>query len=99
MAEDRDLPVDSEGVAVQSVIPSSPAYKAGIEGMRLDVDKEGYLITRGDVIVSMDGKDIENTNDLQDIIEDKKVGDLINVGINRNGNLTNVIVNIEPLPN
>ena len=98
LAEDRDLPVDSEGVAVQSVIPSSPAYKAGIEGMRLDVDKEGYLITRGDVIVSMDGKDIENTNDLQDIIEDKKVGDLINVGINRNGNLTNVIVNIEPLP-
>jgi hypothetical protein len=99
LAEDRDLPMDSEGVAVQSVIPGSPASKAGIEGILLDVDKHGYLITRGDVIISMDGKDIENTNDLEDVIEDKRVGDLINVGINRNGNLTNVTVNLEPLPN
>jgi hypothetical protein len=99
LAEDRDLPIDSEGVAVQSVIPGSPASKAGIEGILLDVDKDGYLITRGDVIVSMDGKDIENTKDLRDVMEDKKVGDLINFGINRNGKLTNVTVNLEPLPN
>jgi S1-C subfamily serine protease len=63
------------------------------------VDKQGYLITRGDVLISMDGKDIENTNDLQDIMEDKKVGDLISIGINRNGNSTNVTVSLEPLPN
>jgi hypothetical protein len=99
LAEDRDLPTDSEGVAVQSVIPGSPASKAGIEGILLDVDKQGYLITRGDVLISMDGKDIENTNDLQDIMEDKKVGDLINIGINRNSNSTNVTVSLEPLPN
>jgi hypothetical protein len=99
LAEDRDIPIESEGVAVQSVIPGSPASKAGIEGILLDVDKQGYLITRGDVLISMDGKDIENTNDLQDIMEDKKVGDLINIGINRNSNSTNVTVSLEPLPN
>jgi hypothetical protein len=99
LAEDRDIPIESEGVAVQSVIPGSPASKAGIEGILLDVDKQGYLITRGDVLISMDGKDIENTNDLQDILEDKKVGDLISIGINRNGNSTNVTVSLEPLPN
>src|SRR5215208_665544 len=99
LAEDRDLPTDSEGVAVQSVIPGSPASKAGIEGILLDVDKDGYLITRGDVIVSIDGNDIEDTNDLQEAMEDKKVGDLINFGINRNGKLTNVVVNLESLPN
>lgn len=99
LAEDRDLPIDSEGVAVQSVIPGSPASKAGIQGIFLDVDKQGYLITRGDVIVSMDGKDIENTNDLEDVMEDKTVGDLINFDMNRNGKLTNVTVNLEPLPN
>ena len=99
LAEDRDLPTDSEGVAVQSVIPGSPASKAGIEGILLDVDKDGYLITRGDVIVSIDGNNIEDTNDLQEAMEDKKVGDLTNFGINRNGKLTNVVVNLEPLPN
>jgi hypothetical protein len=99
LAEDRDIPIESEGVAVQSVIPGSPASKAGIEGILLDVDKQGYLITRGDVLISMDGKDIENTNDLQDIMEDKKVGDLINIGINRNSNSTNVTISLEPLPN
>ena len=99
LAEDRDIPIESEGVAVQSVIPGSPASKAGIERILLDVDKQGYLITRGDVLISMDGKDIENTNDLQDIMEDKKVGDLISIGINRNGNSTNVTVSLEPLPN
>jgi hypothetical protein len=99
LAEDRDIPIESEGVAVQSVIPGSPASKAGIEGILLDVDKQGYLITRGDVLISMDDKDIENTNDLQDIMEDKKVGDLISIGINRNGNSTNVTVGLEPLPN
>lgn len=99
LAEDRDLPTDTEGVAVQSVIPGSPASKAGVEGILLDVDKDGYLITRGDVIVSIDGNDIEDTNDLQEAMEDKKVGDLISFGINRNGKLTNVVVNLEPLPN
>jgi S1-C subfamily serine protease len=81
LAEDRGLPKNSEGVAVQSVIPGSPAFKAGIKGILLDVDKQCYLVTRGDVIISIDGEDIENTGDLEDIMEDKKVGDLINVGL------------------
>jgi S1-C subfamily serine protease len=45
----------------------------------LDVDKQGYLITRRDVIISIGGADIEDTDDLQEIMEDKNVGDLINV--------------------
>lgn len=98
LAEDRALARDLEGVAVQSVLPGSPASKAGMKGILLDVDKQGYLITRGDVIVSIDNEDIENAGDLADIMEEKNVGDLINVGLNRNGNLTNVIVKLEPLP-
>jgi PDZ domain len=98
LAEDRRLPRDSKGIAVQSVIPGSPASVAGISGILLDVDKEGYLITRGDVIISIDGKEIENVGDLEDIMEDKNIGDLINFGLNRNGNVTNVTVKLEPLP-
>ncbi|HEY9387352.1 MAG TPA: PDZ domain-containing protein [Nitrososphaeraceae archaeon] len=98
LAEDRRLPRDSKGIAVQSVIPGSPASVAGISGILLDVDKEGYLITRGDVIISIDGKEIGDVGDLEDIMEDKNIGDLINFGLNRNGNVTNVTVKLEPLP-
>jgi hypothetical protein len=98
LAEDRALPADSEGVAVQSVIPDSPAFKAGIKGILLDADEQGYLITRGDVIISIDDEKIKNTDELEDVMEEKTVGDLVNFGLNRNGNLTNVTLKLEPLP-
>ena len=55
LAEDMGLPKKSKGAIVQSVILGSPAYNAGLKGTILDVDKNGYLIKRGDVIVSVDG--------------------------------------------
>jgi S1-C subfamily serine protease len=98
LAEDRALPTDLKGVAVQSVVPGSPAFKAGVKGIVLDVDEEGYLITRGDVITSLDNEEIENVDDLEDIMEQKTVGDLVNIGLNRNGNLTSVALKLESLP-
>ena len=98
LAEDRALPTDLKGVAVQSVVPGSPAFKAGVKGIVLDVDDQGYLITRGDVITSLDNEEIENVDDLEDIMEQKTVGDLVNIGLNRNGNLTSVALKLESLP-
>jgi S1-C subfamily serine protease len=98
LAEDRALPTETEGVAVQSVIPGSPASNAGIKGILLDVDDQGYLITRGDVITSLDNEEIENVDDLEDIMEEKTIGDIVNLGLNRNGNITNVAFKLESLP-
>lgn len=98
LAEDRALPTDLKGVAVQSVVPGSPAFKAGVKGIVLDVDDQGYLITRGDVITSLDNEEIENVDDLEDIMEQKTVGDLVNIGLNRNGTITSVVVKLESLP-
>jgi hypothetical protein len=98
LAEDRALPTDLKGVAVQSVVPGSPAFKAGVKGIVLDVDDQGYLITRGDVITSLDNEEIENVDDLEDIMEQKTVGDVVNIGLNRNGNLTSVALKLESLP-
>ena len=98
LAEDRALPTETEGVAVQSVIPGSPASNAGIKGILLDVDDQGYLITRGDVITSLDNEEIENVDDLEDIMEEKTIGDIVNLGLNRNGNITNVAFRLESLP-
>jgi hypothetical protein len=98
LAEDRALPTDLKGVAVQSVVPGSPASKAGVKGIVLDVDDRGYLITRGDVITSLDNEEIENVDDLEDIMEQKTIGDLVNIGLNRNGNQTSIALKLESLP-
>ena len=99
LAEDRRLPENSRGIAVQSVIHGSPADRAGIKGMSLDVDDQGYLITRGDVIISIDGKDVKNMDDLLDVLKDKQIGDKVSIDLNRNGKtITNLNVKLEGLP-
>jgi S1-C subfamily serine protease len=98
LSEDRGLPINSKGIAIQSVFPDSPAYLSGIRGISLDVDQNGYLITRGDVIISINGKQTKTVNDLLDILKDKKVGDTIDMTLSRNGNLTNTTVKLEGLP-
>ena len=40
LSEDRGLPLNSKGIAIQSVFPGSPAFKAGLRGIFLDVDKK-----------------------------------------------------------
>jgi hypothetical protein len=64
LAEDMRLPIKSKGAAIQSVIPGSPAYIAGLKGTILDVDKSGYLIRRGDVIISVDGHKVNGAVDI-----------------------------------
>jgi hypothetical protein len=98
LSEDRGLPINSKGIAIQSVFPDSPAYAAGIRGIFLDVDQNGYLITRGDVITSIDGKQTKTVDDLLDILKNKKAGDTIEMTLSRNGNLTNTTVKLEALP-
>jgi PDZ domain len=99
LAEDRRLPENSRGIAVQSVIHGSPADRAGIKGMSLDVDNQGYLLTRGDVIISIDGKDVKNMDDLLDVLRDKQIGDIVSIDLNRNGKtITNLNVKLEGLP-
>ena len=98
LSEDRGLPLNSKGVAIQSVFPGSPAFKAGLRGIILDVDEKGYLITRGDVITSIDGKKTENADDLLHILRDKKMGDTVDIMLSRNGNSTKTAVKLEPIP-
>jgi S1-C subfamily serine protease len=55
--------------------------------------------TRGDVIISIDGKDVKNMDDLLDVLRDKQIGDIVSVDLNRNGKtITNLNVKLEGLP-
>ncbi|MBF0252729.1 MAG: sodium-translocating pyrophosphatase [Candidatus Omnitrophica bacterium] len=61
----------SNGVLINSVVSDSPADNAGLE--------------RGDVIISVDGKDIATIADLKAVLADEKPGDRIRIAYIRKG--------------
>ncbi len=72
--------LDSLGVYVRSVEDDSDAKKAGIKA--------------GDRIVSINGNDVDEANDIKKEISSKSPGDKIILGINRNGREYNVNVTL-----
>jgi PDZ domain len=94
LAEEMGLPKKSKGSVVQSVILGSPAYNADLKGTILDVDKNGYLIRRGDVITSVDGHKVDGVVDIAKQIKKKHLGDLLSLVVNRNGRILNIVAKL-----
>lgn len=65
-----------KGVIVGEVKPGGPAAKAGLRGTKRNRWGEVRL---GDVIVAIEGKKVSNYDDLYNILEKRKVGDLVKV--------------------
>ena len=63
--------IDRKGVLVRSVLPRSGAAKAGIKPTIRD-EEEGILW--GDLIVGIDGKSIQSSQDLFDVLEKTECG-------------------------
>jgi S1-C subfamily serine protease len=71
-----------KGILVVDVVPGSAAAKAGIRPTR----REGSGRVRlGDVITAVDGKKIESPNELFLLLENYKVGDVVNISLLRDG--------------
>jgi S1-C subfamily serine protease len=70
-----------EGVLVTEVEKDSPAAKAGLKA--------------GDVIVAVDGKTVEESQDLADIIGEKKEGDKVTVAYYRRGTKAELPVEVD----
>ncbi|HEY9786239.1 MAG TPA: trypsin-like peptidase domain-containing protein, partial [Candidatus Obscuribacterales bacterium] len=64
------LPPTTKGVLVSRVVDGSPAQLSGLEG--------------GDVILKIDGKDITEMTQVQDIVREHKIKDTLNFMILRN---------------
>jgi S1-C subfamily serine protease len=78
-----NLPVKS-GALVQSVQKGTPAEKAGIRGGNISGNTEnGQVAVGGDIIVAIDGKAIQSSEDLANAISAHKSGDTVNVGLLR----------------
>ena len=71
-----------KGVLVVDVVPGSAAAKAGIRPTRREGSGRVHL---GDVITAIDGKKVESANELFILLENYKVGDIVNVSLLREG--------------
>jgi len=70
------------GVLVNDVIKNSAAGKAGIE--------------EGDVILDIDGKEMNTSNELQSAVAKKRAGETVNLTIWRDGKKINKSVKLQP---
>ncbi len=83
-----------KGVVVMGVREGSGAEAAGL--VATTRDKLGH-IQLGDVIVGMDGHMIGNNTDLFRVLDDKKVGDVVELTVDRGGQLRKVKVELTAL--
>jgi S1-C subfamily serine protease len=82
------------GVLVVEVAPKGAAAKAGIRPTRRESSGRVRL---GDIIVAVDGKKVESSNDLFLTLEKYKVGDTVSVSLLRDGKTIQVKVVLEAL--
>ncbi len=73
-----NLPV-KEGALVLSVQKGSPASKAGVHGGVAAGSEQGEVSVGGDVIVAVDGKAVNSSEDLSNAIGEKRAGQTITI--------------------
>jgi len=85
--------LDVEGALVMRVFPGSGADLAGLRGTYRDRYGRVQL---GDVIVKIEGKPIESTDDLLLALDRRKVGEFVQVDIVRDGVAESVSIELGP---
>jgi len=84
--------IGSRGVFVLRVTPGSAAQKAGLVG--IEVSPQG--IVPGDRIVNIDGAPIDDVAELMARLDDKQVGDVVVLLVERDGKSREVRVELQP---
>jgi S1-C subfamily serine protease len=79
-------------VFVLRVTPGSAAQKAGLTGV--EVGPQG--ISPGDRIVSIDGSAVDDVAKLLARLDEKKVGDVVILSVDRGGKSRKVQVELQP---
>ena len=90
---------ENEGQMVINVVKDSPADKAGLRGgYKVEIIDNTPVRLGGDVIVNIDGMEVSNVTDISNYIANKKVGDVVDLTIIRDGKRLNTSATLEILP-
>ena len=82
----RSLNLPEAGVVVTEVAPNSPAAAAGLRGGQFALESGGQQYAAGgDVILAVNGAEVNSAQALQDVISQQQVGDSVELRIWRNG--------------
>lgn len=94
LADALNLPV-KQGLLVERVTDGSPAAQAGLRGGDRQVMLGLHrLLIDGDLIVSVDGKDVSSELDLAVILNHKRPGDIVRVSFYRAGKMSGTTVKL-----
>ncbi|MBY0518665.1 MAG: trypsin-like peptidase domain-containing protein [Bacteriovoracaceae bacterium] len=88
------LGIKSKGVILSFVDEKGAAGKAGLKGMTQDRRGRMYL---GDVILSVDGKEVNNLDDIFHVLEGYKIGDVVVLKYQREDKTLEVKVKLQSL--
>ena len=89
----------STGALVQSVVPDSPADKAGIEAGDATVAVDGQRIRAGgDLITAVDGKQVSGMDDVIAAVNEHEPGDDVELTLLRGGDERTVTVELGDRP-
>jgi S1-C subfamily serine protease len=94
IARDQGLPV-SAGVLIISVVPDSPAARAGLAGGQQTTER---IPRGGDVITAVDGKAVTTMSELAAQLSGHKPGDVVTLTIVRGGQTQQVRVTLQAWP-
>jgi S1-C subfamily serine protease len=98
LVERFDLPVD-KGAWVQEVQPNTPADKAGIRGGRGNTRFQIQAYAQGgDIITKVEGKVIEDANDLSAVVAQFQPGQDVTVEVHRGGETKEIEVKLGERP-
>jgi S1-C subfamily serine protease len=89
-----------KGLRVVTVDPNGPAAQAGIKGRKLVVSQQGPFTVQSidyasaDIINSIDNQPVRTPDDLLSYIDNKQAGQIVTLGVLRQGKLTKIPVKL-----
>lgn len=90
----RRIMRNDQGIIISHVDEKGSAARAGLKGMTQDQYGRTYL---GDIILSVDGIDVNNLDDIYQVLDKKKIGDEVMVKYRREGKILATKVRLQAL--
>ena len=84
----------TKGLIISYIDAKGSAAQAGLKGMTQDSLGRIYL---GDIITKVDGKPVDSLDDIYQILDSKKIGDLVNVQYIREGKTLSTKIKLQAL--